>query len=163
MENKPLKRNQYIVIFSRDHHSGLLFCWKIKEGIKRGVDLLRIKKYINFFWEHHLKIHFQEEEALLFNRLTDELTSQAKIEHLMLNKMITGINYSKSANSQDYLSLAELMTKHIRFEERVLFPHLEAKLPTATLISVEAYLNQLHLTPLKDEYPDEFWIEKKAL
>jgi hemerythrin-like domain-containing protein len=139
----------------------LLFCWKIKAGIAEGADLLRIKKYMNFFWEHHLKEHFREEEALLFDRLNDKLTSQAKHEHVILVKQINKIN-NETVTAQDYLSLAELMTRHIRFEERVLFPHLEAELPMATLISVGAYLEQQHQTPFKDNYPDDFWIKKKT-
>jgi hemerythrin-like domain-containing protein len=160
MENKPLKRSQYMVSISHDHHSGLLFCWKIKEGIARGVDLLRIKTYINFFWEHHLKEHFREEEALLFDNLNDKLTSQAKQEHTMLVDRINKINH-EITTVQDYLSFAELMTRHIRFEERVLFPHLEAELPMATLIGVGAYLEKRHQTPFKDNYPDDFWVKKK--
>jgi len=158
MENKPIKRNKHIIPLSHDHHSGLLFCWKIKEGLKNGADLSRIKNYINFYWKHHLKEHFLEEEALLFNRLDDELTLQGKNEHLMLIERINRINHNKEINGQDYLSFAELLIKHIRFEERMLFPHLEAGLPTATLVSAGAYLNLHHLKPFKDGYADEFWV-----
>ena len=157
MKNNPIKRSPHIISLSHDHHSGLLFCWKIKEGLKKGADLFRIKQYINFFWDHHLKEHFLEEEKLLFNQFDDELTRQGKDEHLMLIEQIKRINNYKEVNGQDYLSFAELMTKHIRFEERVLFPHLEAALPIATLMSAGAYLNQHHLISFKDDYPDEFW------
>jgi len=162
MENKPIKRSKHIIPLSQDHHSGLLFCWKIKEGIKKGADLSRVKQYINFYWEHHLKEHFLEEEQLLFNELDDELTRQGKDEHLMLIERMNRTNNKKEINKQDYLSFAELLIKHIRFEERVLFPHLEAELPTETLVSAGAYLNQHHLKPFKDDYPDEFWMVKKA-
>jgi len=157
MENKPLKRSQYMVFLSHDHHLGLLFCWKIKEGIKKGVDFLRIRSYINFFWENHLKAHFREEEALLFNRLTDTFTRQAKQEHAMLIERINRMNYYEMENDQDLLAFAELMIKHIRFEERVLFPHLEKELPVSALEGVGAYLQQQHLTPFIDDYQDKFW------
>lgn len=162
MENNPIKRNKYIIPLSHDHHSGLLFCWKIKEGLKNGADLSRIKLYINFFWEHHLKEHFLEEEGLLFNRLDDEFTRQGKNEHLILIDRIVRINNDEEINGQDYLSFAELLINHIRFEERELFPHLEAELPAATLISAGAYLNEHHLKPFKDDYQDEFWVVKRA-
>lgn len=158
IKNSPIKRSPHIVPLSQDHHSGLLFCWKIKEGLKKGTDLFRIKKYINFYWEHHLKEHFLEEEELLFNQLDNDLTRQGKDEHLMLIEWISRINNYKGVNSQDYLSFAELMIKHIRFEERVLFPHLETELPTAMLVSAGAYLNQHHLKSFKDDYSDEFWV-----
>lgn len=159
MENKPIKRSKYMIFLSHDHHSGLLFCWKIKEGLKKGIDVLRIWSYINFFWEHHLSEHFQEEEVLLFNRLSDPLTRQAKQEHAMLAKQIKRMNYDEVKNGKDFLSFAELMTNHIRFEERVLFPHLEKELPISTLETVGAYLEQQHQTPFKEDYPDRFWEE----
>jgi hemerythrin-like domain-containing protein len=162
MENKPIKRSKHIVPLSHDHHSGLLFCWKIKEGLKKGADLSRIKKYINFYLEQHLKEHFLEEEALLFNQLDDELTRQGKNEHSMLIERMRRLNNHEGITSQDYLSFAELLIKHIRFEERVLFPHLEAELPATTLASVGAYLEQHHLNPFKDDYKDEFWVTEKA-
>jgi len=158
MENRPLKRSSHIIPLSQDHHSGLLFCWKIKEGIKKGVELFRIRDYINFYWDHFLKEHFLEEEELLFNQLDDVLSRQGKEEHLMLRDKISGLNNRDDSSEQDYLSLAELLIMHIRFEERVLFPYFEAHLPAATLASVGAYLKQQHETPLKDDYPDEFWV-----
>jgi len=162
MENKPIKRSQHMVELSKDHHAGLLFSWKIKEGLKREIELSRIKEYVNYFWEHHLKSHFQEEEALLFNRIEgDALSQQGKNEHQMLQKHIGRLNHNENAEKDDYLQFAELLIKHIRFEERILLPHLEQTLPESALKSVEAYLTQQHPVPFKDNYADEFWIDKK--
>ena len=162
MENKPIKRSQPMVELSKDHHAGLLFSWKVKEGLKRNVELPRIKKYINYFWQHHLKQHFQEEEALLFNRIdADALSQQGKNEHQMLQKHIGRLNHDENGENDNYLEFAELLIKHIRFEERILLPHLEQTLPESALKSVEAYLTQQHPVPFKDNYPDEFWTDKK--
>jgi hemerythrin-like domain-containing protein len=160
--NKPIKRSQHMVELSKDHHAGLLFSWKIKEGLKRDVELSRIKKYVNYFWEHHLKLHFQEEEALLFNRIDqDALSRQGKNEHQMLQNRFNRLNHNENAVKDEYFEFAELLIKHIRFEERILLPHLEQALPLSALKSVEAYLTQQHPVPFKDNYPDEFWIDKK--
>ena len=75
----------------------------------------------------------------------------------MLTKQILQMNYGETANNKDFLNFAELMTNHIRFEERVLFPHLEKELPISTLEMVGAYLAQQHQTPFKEDYPDRFW------
>ncbi|HVW99520.1 MAG TPA: hemerythrin domain-containing protein [Candidatus Babeliaceae bacterium] len=128
--------------------------------MKKGINVLRIKSYINFFWKRHLYEHFQEEEALLFNRITDQLTSQAKQEHGMLTERINRMNYYEVENGQDFLFFAELLIKHIRFEERVLFPHLEKELPISVLANVGAYLKEKHQTPFKEDYPDKFWEEQ---
>ena len=157
MENKPIKRSEYIIALSHDHHAGLLFCWKIKEGLRKNTPLDKVLKYINFFWVGHLKEHFQEEEALLFNRMDDDLTRQGISEHLLLAQRLQRLNHHENENMGEYLSFAELLIKHIRFEERTLFPHLESTLPESTLKLVGEYLSRKHPTAFNDNYPDEFW------
>lgn len=146
-----------MVELSKDHHSGLLFCWKIKEGLKRDIALNRIKKYINFFWEQHLKEHFTEEETLLFDYADDVLCRQARAEHLMFGDLLNRLNYHENAAKEEYALFAELLIKHIRFEERILFPHLEAVLPVSVLINAAEFLAKQHLVAFADNYLDEFW------
>ena len=33
----PIKRSEYLKPLSRDHHQGLLLCWKIRTGLKKGI------------------------------------------------------------------------------------------------------------------------------
>lgn len=161
MTTQPIKRSKHLLTLSKDHHAGLLFCWKIKEGLKRNVELYRIKKYINFFWEHHLKEHFREEETLLFNEIDDPLCQQGKAEHRMLENRLNQLNHYENEAAGEYTLFAELLTKHIRFEERTLFPHLEVSLPLAVLSSVGGFLTAQNPVPYQENYPDEFWLPKK--
>jgi hemerythrin-like domain-containing protein len=154
MEKKPIKRSEYIIALSRDHHSGLQFGWKIKEGLRKGVPLAKILDYVNFFWEQHLKEHFKEEETLLFDQVDDELTRQAKSEHKIIGERIDHLNQYGN-EKEEYLAFADYLTQHIRFEERTLFPHLEAALSEATLKQAGDYLSAQ--APFVDNYPDEFW------
>ncbi|HVS93802.1 MAG TPA: hemerythrin domain-containing protein [Mucilaginibacter sp.] len=156
MKQQPIKRSEYIIALSRDHHTSLLFCWKIKEGLKKNVPGDNILRYINFFWTQHLKEHFKEEEALLFSRADDTLSRRGKSEHLMLERRINYLKDNKD-DAQAYLEFTDMLIKHIRFEERELFPHLEAKLPEATLKQVGEYLIAQHSIPKADDYRDEFW------
>ncbi|MFD2146122.1 hypothetical protein [Mucilaginibacter antarcticus] len=103
MEKAPIKRSTYVVTLSRDHHSGLLFCWKIKEGIKRDISFERLNNYIRYFWEGHLNKHFQEEEILLFNQIRHELTEQALMEHVQLKDLFLRISSSGLDHKEDYL------------------------------------------------------------
>nr|WP_082855801.1 hemerythrin domain-containing protein [Mucilaginibacter sp. L294] len=161
MKNKPIKRSGYLVTLSRDHHSGLLFCWKIKEGVKRGVSFDRINYYIRYFWESHLFEHFREEEILLFNQISGRLTEKARDDHQELadwfKKIIDdGINcYS------GYLTFIGLLTDHIRFEERQVFPFLEQELPAKVLTGIRDILIKLHQDLFIDNYADEFWADPK--
>jgi hypothetical protein len=58
--------------------------------------------------------------------------------------------------------LADLVDSHVRYEERELFPHLEQLIPEEQLVVVEKQLAAAHDSNLKDDYPDEFWMEKKS-
>ena len=38
-EIKPLKRSKELAPLSREHHDGLLFAWKIKQGLANGTPI----------------------------------------------------------------------------------------------------------------------------
>jgi hemerythrin-like domain-containing protein len=153
-----MKRNENIVALSRDHHYGLLFCWKIRQGLKKQVPASRIQPYVRYFWTQHLQQHFGEEESLLFSAAQDELCRQAEAEHREIRELILTISHMEALTPDNLHLLADLVDKHIRFEERVLFPHLEKILPEEMLASIGQRLTELHQTELKDQYPDEFWV-----
>lgn len=157
----PIKRHPSIIELSRDHHFGLLFCWKIKEGLQKNISVERINKYISFFWDNHLSSHFLEEEALLFNKVEDSLCDKAMEEHKMIKDQISSLLTNKNNGQHDYIALADLINAHIRFEERVLFPHLEVLLSDEQLNEIGEYLTATHSNPFVDDFEDEFWVPKK--
>lgn len=151
-----MKRNEHIAPLSRDHHLGLLFCWKIKEGLRRKVDTARLMKYVRHFWSAHLQQHFDEEEALLFVLPGDAFCERARQEHRQIAELIN----STGSPEKDLALLGELaqqLDNHIRFEERILFPHLETSLSPDLLQNIGDKLHHLHASHPDDHYPDEFW------
>ena len=36
---KPIKRSKELVPLSKEHHEGLLFAWKIKQGLQNGIGI----------------------------------------------------------------------------------------------------------------------------
>jgi len=72
MEKMPIKRNENIVKLSRDHHASLLFCWKLRQGIKYHSSIERMVKYVQYFWNQHFTPHFKEEEEFLFAPVKDK-------------------------------------------------------------------------------------------
>lgn len=159
MEHKPIKRNEHLVPLSKDHHYGLLFCYKIRTGLKENVDLNRIRKYINFFWDTHLQKHFNDEETLLFNLIDTSLCSKAKNQHVTILEQIKAINGAEKDNPLAYSKLETLVNDHIRLEERQLFPYLESVLSQADLSEIGKQLLQDREKPFNDNYKDEFWIK----
>ncbi len=160
MENKPIKRNEHIVSLSKDHHATLLFCWKIRTGLKLEVAVDRMLPYVQYFWQQHMVPHFLEEETILFLPVKDDKVQRALREHIQIREKIEALqNAGDDANVQ-LAALADLVDAHVRYEERELFPHLELILTNEQLEGIGKQLNEKHET-LKDDFADEFWVKKK--
>lgn len=152
-----MKRHESIVILSREHHFGLLFCWKIRQGLNKQVPAERIQPYVKHFWNNHLQEHFKEEETLLFTLMEDDLTERARAEHTQIIQFVTAVS-NTPAQHELLNSLADALDNHIRFEERILFPHMEKELSEDKLVKLGDRLKHLHPEREKDDYPDEFWL-----
>lgn len=149
-----MKRNENLILLSRDHHFGLLCSWKIRQGIKKNVSYERIKNYINYYWEENLSRHLKVEDIVLPETENNSLQIQMEKEHIEIRKLIKTMN-----QTQDFRILkdfADALQNHIRFEERVLFPHLEEYLSDEKMDEIGSQLNQIHQKE-EDDYPDEFW------
>ena len=118
-----MKRHEALVQLSRDHHFGLLLCWKLKEGLKKDISVERMSKYIVLFYEQNLKPHFAEEEETIFLILGNShpLIEEAISQHRELEKMISD-GFETPEQIQTFRDLLEL---HIRTEERQIFPEIE--------------------------------------
>jgi hemerythrin-like domain-containing protein len=151
-----MKRDINIIPLSRDHHYGLLFSWKVRQGLAKHVEPERIQRYVRHFWEHHLKEHFAEEERLLFRGRPDPLCIEAIDQHHKIQGLVQAIQGSGVWIETNYGLLADQLEQHIRFEERQVFPFLEQKLTKDELAAVGTALNH-HARPADDAYDDEFW------
>jgi len=150
-----MKRNEHILPLSREHHFGLLFCWKLRQAEKKNIAIARVRPYVGYFMDSHLESHFALEENLLFNMPDDPLCAQAIAEHRQIGQQAKDIIEGKS-DAIDVL--ADLLDQHIRFEERVLFPHLEQLIPPFKLQEIGLSLHEHESTDApKDDYPDAFW------
>jgi hemerythrin-like domain-containing protein len=158
-DSKPIKRNENILPLSREHHYGLLFCWKIKQGIGKKVPCSRMQKYVSYFWDNHLCGHFEEEERLMFCEVNDKLCEDAISQHVEIRALINEINDAKQVDEDMLKSLASKLENHIRFEEREVFPFLELAISPEKMISIGLALSQAHHSPVSDDYPDEFWVK----
>lgn len=155
-----MKRHEGIVTISREHHFGLLFCWKIRQGIRKNVAPERILPYVKYFWENHLLSHFNEEETLLFTLLQDALVEQALAEHKHIRQLVEEIMVQEPVQTGQLDALVTAIDDHIRFEERTLFPHFETELPEDQLLALGAQLAVVHSIIKSDAYADEFWVSK---
>lgn len=149
---KPIKRHRALQPLSREHHRGLLLSWKIREGLKRGVEPARIKKYTDWFWENHLRPHFEFEEKYIFPILgnKDKMVKRAKKEHGRLRRLFT----SKERVEIKLSLIEEELVAHIRFEERVLFNEIQ-KIADSEQLTLLEKIHQK--TPNTESWEDKFW------
>lgn len=158
---KPIKRSKALVRFSQEHHYNLLLVWKVKEGLRHNIDLSRISDYIIYFYDEDLLIHFKNEEADLFAILKEDhpLLIRAIEEHQQLCEIVEKIRIDKY-NLDLIKKFSELLEKHIRFEERLLFNYLESKYSEMEVIKIgEKYKGKP--IDVSDDWEDKFWITKK--
>lgn len=148
----PLKRHKALQPLSREHHHSLLLSWKIRRGFHKKVDVRRIKKYTDWFFKYHIQPHFNIEEELIFPILDSEheLIKKAIAEHRRLERLFTD-----SEDPEKSLSLVEEeLEKHIRFEERILFPEIQINATTKQLKTIEESHDE---SKFEDNLADEFW------
>ena len=154
MEKKaPLKRDPALRHLSHDHHHGLLLCWKIRQGFKLGVEPARMKNYCVWFWTSYLNPHFEEEEKVIFPILPEDnlLIKQALTEHKRLRKLFSSWENPEKTLGQ----IEEELEKHIRFEERILFPEIQEK---ATVEQLEAIAAHGKREKFVENGEDPFWV-----
>lgn len=150
----PIKRVTALKPLSREHHHGLLFCWKIRKGLKKGVELERIKNYSDFFFQQQLKPHFKDEEIYLFPLLGNShpLVKKALQHHRKLNKLFK----QKEELLKALSGIEELLDKHIRFEERELFMIIQDEVNIKDLCSIEGIIDK-EIENLDHKWADKFW------
>ncbi|NDP27754.1 MAG: hemerythrin domain-containing protein [Flavobacterium sp.] len=148
----PIKRSEFLKPLSIEHHHGLLFCWKIRAGIKKDVEISRIKKYADWFYQNYLIPHFEVEEKYVFTILgnENELIKQAVSEHRRLERL-----FESSTEIQKNLTLIEEeLEKHIRFEERILFGEIQKNATADQLQSIQINHSEEKFV---DNLTDPFW------
>lgn len=153
ISNRPLKRAIELQPLSHDHHHGLQLCWKIRTGFSKKIELERIKNYADWFFTTHLEPHFILEEKYIFTVLdsSNELVKQALTDHRRLKRL-----FSQTTDLEKALGrIEEELEKHIRFEERILFPEIQNEATSEQLTKI----SEIHTHEAFQEKEDDvFWI-----
>ncbi len=152
MLHKPQKRHIALQPLSREHHFGLLLCWKIRTGFRKNIDAKRIRVYADWFFKNHLIPHFEMEETHIFSILGNEheLIKRALSEH----KILIMLFEEREEDTKTLTKIEEAVEQHIRFEERILFPEIQ----NVATESQMRHIEKVHQSELfEDNLEDEFW------
>ncbi|WP_347160026.1 hemerythrin domain-containing protein [Pontibacter chitinilyticus] len=157
-EASPQKRDKSLLPLSREHHFGLLFCWKLRQGLNNGTDLQVLRDYVRYFWDTILKDHCEEEEWLLQRLLPENDAQRIRMEeeHHLLYGIVHLISHNKRLTRDLFETLQQDLNDHVRWEERELFPYLQATAPADELEQAGKLLEYRH-TVHTDTFTPEFW------
>jgi hypothetical protein len=153
----PLKRINPFISYSKEHHFGLLLVWKVRQGIEKEINAERIANYIIYFFETDLDQHFKDEEQLLFTLLAKDnvLRGRAEVEHNKIFNLVKSIKINKQDENL-LIEFADVLEKHIRFEERVLFNELQVLISQNKLLKIENRKGK-DAQPMDSLWEDLFW------
>lgn len=121
-----MKRSAVLIPFSHDHHGSLVLA---KQVAAAGEDHARQARCIALVRGEHgpaLLDHFAREETLIVPVLgaaEAALTRRFLADHRELAALIARIGTGDRAALAPF---ADLLTRHVRFEERELYPVFEA-------------------------------------
>jgi iron-sulfur cluster repair protein YtfE (RIC family) len=144
-----MKRHPALHPLSHDHHQGLILAQQLKKGASqyKGMPstLEEKKNYTISFYNNELKNHFKEEEEILFpiairkSPEIDIMINEIVDEHRTMEKLVNEIE--KTIELENVLDeFGWLLEKHIRKEERNLFPAIEKILTEGDLSELKTKL-----------------------
>lgn len=150
---KPLKRAKELVQLSREHHHALLLSWKIKTGMAKHIAAERIQAYVRWFYTTYLASHFTLEETYIFPLLGADHPKRelALQQHAQIRALVE----TNSADYQHLTRLQNLLTAHIRLEERELFKDIQEAGVLERIAHVESLQQQARFI---ENNSDPFWI-----
>ncbi|MFI5387272.1 MAG: hemerythrin domain-containing protein [Fimbriimonadales bacterium] len=135
-----MKRHPSLQPFSRDHHA----CLVLARHLENEPSGQRLSEFLRV-WNDEMEDHFFEEERVLLRFTTPEQNARLINEHMTIRQYATAATRGM-LDAGDIVRLGGLITDHIRWEERRLFPSIEesASLEELNEIAAEAMeLDQL--------------------
>jgi hemerythrin-like domain-containing protein len=128
-----VKRSEFLQALSNGHHQGLYAALQLRRATPGSAAEAR-RAFLRF-WHAEGSTHFRIEEEVLLpwyarHRPADEpAVVRVLVEHVDLRRRAADLEADEDASPTDLRELGELFEQHIRHEERVLFPAIEAAVP----------------------------------
>lgn len=145
-----MRRSRQLKPLSSDHHQALLVAFQVKKGLAGHAeaagaprDLPGLLALAQRFDEQVLRMHARAEEDLLGRFITGPDMSRLRGEHGELSRLLGAARTARPAEQRGHLSaFADLLERHVRWEERELFPYAERHLDDETLATIGGELEK---------------------
>lgn len=139
-----MKRSRELRPLSADHHQALLVAFQLKKSLEghpeaAGAprDLPGLLQLARKLEQGVLKAHAEAEETLLSRHLPERDQRRLASEHAELRRLVEQARGARPAEQRAALAaFADLLERHVRWEERELFPHAEDHLDEAVLAGI---------------------------
>ncbi len=144
----PQKRHDAFLLFSRDHHTGLVLAMKLLSAFKNPKKRHEILKEFLHAWHAELQSHFSEEERLLFRYMKASDIKRMKTDHEAIRTFANKETdrHEDLPNKERFTEIGQTLKDHIRWEERYLFPTLENSMTTEQLKTLEEETSLIETT-----------------
>jgi hemerythrin-like domain-containing protein len=145
-----MKRSRALKPLSSEHHQALLVAFQLKKGVAGHAeaagapkDLPGLLALARRYEEQVLRTHMRAEEDLLARFISADDMARLRAEHAELSRLLEGARTARQAELRAKLGgFADLIERHVRWEERELFPYAEGHADEATLAAVGGELEK---------------------
>ncbi len=145
-----MRRSRQLKPLSSDHHHALLVAFQLKQALAGHAesagaprDLPGLVALVRRFDEQVLRTHVRIEEDVLGAYLPAEDFRRLRSEHVELVRLVGGSRGPAPAEQRAALAdFAALLDRHVRWEERELFPYAEGHVDDATLAVIGGELER---------------------
>jgi iron-sulfur cluster repair protein YtfE (RIC family) len=143
-----MKRSDALVPLSRDHHQGLVAAQRLRRATAETAPAAR-EGFLEF-WDREGREHFRIEEDVLlpayarYGSPEHEAVVRVLVDHVDLRRQAADLAAYPQTAVADLHELGDRLAAHIRHEERVLFPHIEAALPDDALADLVEAIDRAH-------------------
>jgi len=138
-----MKRSEALIELSHEHHQALFVAKLIKDATTKSEAGLAFAEFWNDLGCQHFRI---EEEILLPGSGLPGPSADADVarlldEHLEIRRRANRV-IEDEASLEEIKELGALLYSHVRFEEREVFPRIEAELEPSELAKLARKLNE---------------------
>ncbi|HET7827233.1 MAG TPA: hemerythrin domain-containing protein [Anaeromyxobacter sp.] len=145
-----MRRSRELKPLSSDHHQALLVAFQLKKGLAGQAetagapkDLPGLLGLAKRFDDQVLRMHTRAEEDLLGRYITGPDITRLREEHAELARLLGSARAARPGDQRGHLSsFADLLERHVRWEERELFPYAEGHVDEETLATIGGELER---------------------
>jgi hemerythrin-like domain-containing protein len=139
-----VRRSSQLKPFSSEHHHALLVVFQLKQALAGHAesagaprDLQGLVALVKRFDDQVMRTHTRTEEDVLSEYLAPGDAQRLRSEHQELARLVESVRRQGPTEQRSSLaSFAALLERHVRWEEREIFPYAEGHLDADTLADI---------------------------